>query len=158
MQTEFYVLHRVTGWCLFLKTFSDYLIFVAYRGNRISKKNSSQNFADPKAQLTARRPFVVKNGHLKPFLCRSVWQTQTSQLHLLTVKFKLCPKYFGAIKKLKPTIVKKVILGHIYTHTLMKKTNFGYFHQTFKFWQEAILYYGNIIANTFSYWIFQNGF
>ena len=40
-----------------------------------------------------------KNGFLKPFFRTSVWQTQSLQLQVLSVKFKFCSEYFGAFKK-----------------------------------------------------------
>ena len=48
------------------------------------EKILSQTFADLKPQLPARRPFVIKNTNLKPFLRISVLQTQSSQLNIFT--------------------------------------------------------------------------
>ena len=68
-----------------------------------------------------------KNGHLRPFLEPSVWQTQSSQRQGLTVKLKLRPQYFAAIKKLTPAVAGKAILWSLYTLTQLKKPNFDHF-------------------------------
>ena len=59
-----------------------------------------------------------KNGYLKPFLHRSVWQTQSSYRQGLTVKLKLWPYYFEAFKKINATVAGNAILWPIYTKYL----------------------------------------
>ena len=70
---------------------------------------------------------TLKNGHSKPFLHGSVWQTQRSERQGLPVKVKLWPCYFVTFKKLNPAVAGKAILWSLYTHTKLKNPNFVHF-------------------------------